>query len=33
MSTADTRALIERAIVNFQAEVPALARLKLVCEL
>ena len=33
MSSADTRALIERAIANFQAEVPALARLKLVCEL
>ena len=33
MSTADTRALIERAIANFQAEVPALAQLKLVCEL
>ncbi len=33
MSTADTRALIERAITNFQAEVPALARLKLVLEL
>jgi len=33
MSTADTRALIERAITNFQAEVPALAQLKLVTEL
>jgi hypothetical protein len=33
MSSADTRALIERAIVNFQAEVPALAQLKLVIEL
>ncbi len=33
MSSADTRALIERAIANFQAEVPALAQLKLVCEL
>jgi hypothetical protein len=33
MSTADTRALIERAIANFQAEVPALAQLKLVTEL
>ncbi len=33
MSSADTRALIERAIANFQAEVPALAQLKLVTEL
>ncbi len=33
MSAADTKALIERAIANFQAEVPALARLKLVTEL
>jgi len=33
MSTADTRALIERAIAHFQAEVPALAQLKLVIEL
>lgn len=33
MSSADTRALIERAIVNFQAEVPALSQLKLVTEL
>jgi hypothetical protein len=33
MSTADTRALIERAITNFQAEVPALSALKLVTEL
>ena len=33
MSTADTKALIERAIVNFQAEVPALEKLKLVIEL
>jgi hypothetical protein len=33
MSSADTRALIERAIANFQAEVPALAHLKLVVEL
>ena len=33
MSSADTRALIERAIVNFQTEVPALSQLKLVTEL
>ena len=33
MSSADTKALIEQAIRNFQAEVPALAKLKLVTEL
>ena len=33
MSSADTRALIQRAIANFQAEVPALSQLKLVTEL
>ena len=33
MSTADTKALIEEAVRNFQAEVPALAKLKLVTEL
>jgi hypothetical protein len=33
MSTADTKALIELAVRNFQAEVPALAKLKLVLEL
>ncbi len=33
MSTVETKALIERAISNFQAEVPALAQLKLVTEL
>ena len=33
MSAAETKALIERAIANFQAEVPALAQLKLVTEL
>ena len=33
MTAADTRALIEQAIANFQAEVPALAQLKLVVEL
>jgi hypothetical protein len=33
MSTADTKALIELAVRNFQAEVPALAKLKLVMEL
>ena len=33
MSTADTKALIEEGIANFQKEVPALARLKLVMEL
>ena len=33
MSSADTKALIERAIANFQAEVPALINLKLVTEL
>jgi hypothetical protein len=33
MATADTKALIEEAIANFQREVPALARLKLVMEL
>jgi hypothetical protein len=33
MATADTKAQIETAIANFQKEVPALARLKLVFEL
>jgi hypothetical protein len=33
MSTADTKALIEIAIKNFQCEVPALEKLKLVFEL
>ena len=33
MATADTKALIERAIQNFQREVPALSSLKLVVEL
>jgi imidazole glycerol phosphate synthase subunit HisF len=33
VATADTKALIERAIANFQKEVPALDRLKLVVEL
>ena len=33
MSTADTKALIEEAVRNFQTEVPALAKLKLVVEL
>lgn len=33
MATADTKTLIERAITNFQEEVPALAQLKLVTEL
>src|SRR5919106_2880939 len=33
MSTADTKALIEEGIENFQHQVPALLRLKLVCEL
>jgi hypothetical protein len=33
MSTADTKALIEEGIENFQMQVPALARLKLVVEL
>src|ERR671934_2461171 len=33
MATADTKALIEEAIANFQREVPALQRLKLVMEL
>ena len=33
MSTADTKALIEEGIVNFQKEVPALVKLKLVMEL
>ena len=33
MSTADTKAQIETAILNFQREVPALAKLKLVFEL
>src|SRR3712207_4922933 len=33
MSTADTKALIETCVRNFQSEVPALARLKLVIEL
>jgi hypothetical protein len=33
MSTADTKVLIEEGISNFQKEVPALAKLKLVMEL
>jgi hypothetical protein len=33
MATADTKALIEEAIANFQRQVPALQRLKLVMEL
>ena len=33
MATADTKALIERAIQNFQKEVPALQQLRLVVEL
>src|SRR5215216_5142194 len=33
MSTADTKALIEEGISNFQKEVPALQKLKLVMEL
>src|SRR4026207_1315835 len=33
MSTADTKALIETAVRNLQAEVPARAKLKLVIEL
>jgi imidazole glycerol phosphate synthase subunit HisF len=33
MTTADTKALIEHAVQRFQAEVPGLARLKLVMEL
>jgi hypothetical protein len=33
MSTAETKALIEQAVRNFQREVPALERLKLVVEL
>jgi hypothetical protein len=33
MSTADTKALIEEGIANFQKEVPALQKLKLVMEL
>jgi hypothetical protein len=33
MSTADTKALIEEAVANFQAEVPALKQLRLVIEL
>ena len=33
MSTAETKALIEAAVVKFQTEVPALQRLKLVIEL
>src|ERR671921_1839076 len=33
MSTADTKALIEEAVENFQDEVPALKQLKLVIEL
>src|SRR5215218_7274792 len=33
MSTADTKALIEEGIGNFQKEVPALQKLKLVMEL
>jgi hypothetical protein len=33
MATADTKALIEEGIENFQKQVPALARLKLVVEL
>jgi hypothetical protein len=33
MSTADTKVLIEEGIANFQKEVPALSKLKLVMEL
>ncbi len=33
MSTADTKALIEQAVLNIQKEIPALERLKLVLEL
>ena len=33
MSTADTKALIEEAVANFQVEVPALKQLRLVIEL
>ena len=33
MSTADTKALIEEGITNFQTQVPALQKLKLVMEL
>ena len=33
MSTADTKALIEEGIANFQKEVPSLQKLKLVMEL
>jgi hypothetical protein len=33
MTSADTKALIEQAVVNFRKEVPALERLKLVMEL
>lgn len=33
MSTKDTKALVEQAILNFQKEVPALKNLKLVLEL
>jgi hypothetical protein len=33
MATADTKALIEEAVANFQREVPALTKLKLVMEL
>jgi hypothetical protein len=33
MATADTKALIEQGVRRFQAEVPALAQLKLVVEL
>ena len=33
MSAADTKALVERAIVNFRTQVPALENLKLVFEL
>jgi hypothetical protein len=33
MATADTKALIEEGIANFQRQVPALQRLKLVMEL
>jgi hypothetical protein len=33
MATADTKALIEEGIANFQREVPALQKLKLVLEL
>ena len=33
MSTAETKALIEEAVANFQAEVPALKQLRLVIEL